>query len=117
MTNETVNEIYEMSKNTEAFKELSIILSHYNFKLLKAYRFDELVFITFEGELSNDFKLIPPTDINDTWKIDILRCTTEMNQPMLTNFVNRLAELNQMLIYLNSFNCKELLDEFSEVWF
>lgn len=117
MTNETVNEIYEMSKNTEAFKELSIILSHYNFKLLTAYRFDELVFITFEGELSNDFKLIPPTDINDTWKIDILRCTTEMNQAMLTNFVNRLAELNQMLIYLNSFNCKELLDEFSEVWF
>ena len=49
MTNETVNEIYEMSKNTEAFKELSIILSHYNFKLLTAYRFDELVFITFEG--------------------------------------------------------------------
>lgn len=117
MTNETVNEIYEMSKNTEAFKELSIILSHYNFKLLATYRFDELVFITFEGELSNDFKLIPPTDINDTWKIDILRCTTEMNQAMLTNFVNRLAELNQMLIYLNSFNCKELLDEFSEVWF
>lgn len=117
MTNETVNEIYEMSKNTEAFKELSIILSHYNFKLLAAYRFDELVFITFEDELSNDFKLIPPTDINDTWKIDILRCTTEMNQAMLTNFVNRLAELNQMLIYLNSFNCKELLDEFSEVWF
>lgn len=36
---------------------------------------------------------------------------------MLTNFVNRLAELNQMLIYLNGFNCKELLDEFSEVWF
>lgn len=33
MTNETVNEIYEMSKNTEAFKELSIILSHYNFNL------------------------------------------------------------------------------------
>lgn len=117
MTNETVNEIYEMSKNTEAFKKLSIILSHYNLKLLKAYRFDELVFITFEGELSNDFKLIPPTDINDTWKIDILRCTTEMNQAMLTNFVNRLAELNQMLIYLNGFNCKELLDEFSEVWF
>lgn len=47
----------------------------------------------------------------------MLRCTTEMNQAMLTNFVNRLAELNQMLIYLNSFNCKELLDEFSEVWF
>lgn len=117
MTKETVNEIYEMSKNTEAFKKLSIILSHYNLKLLKAYRFDELVFITFKGELSNDFKLIPPTDINDTWKIDILRCTTEMNQTMLTNFVNRLAELNQMLIYLNSFNCKELLDEFSEVWF
>lgn len=85
--------------------------------LLTAYRFDELVFITFEGESSNDFKLIAPTDINDTWKIDILRCTTEMNQAMLTNFVNRLAELNQMLIYLNSFNCKELLDEFSEVWF
>lgn len=116
MTDET-NTIYEMSKNTEAFKKLSIILSHYNFKLLKAYRFDELVFITFEGELSNDFKLITPIDINDTWKIDILRCTTEMNQLMLTNFVNRLAELNQMLIYLNSFNCKELLDEFSEVWF
>lgn len=57
MTNKTVNRIYEMSKNTEAFKELSIILSHYNFKLLTAYRFDELVFITFEGELSNDFNL------------------------------------------------------------
>ena len=30
MTNKT-NTIYEMSKNTEAFKKLSIILSHYNF--------------------------------------------------------------------------------------
>lgn len=115
MTNETVNRVYEMSKNTEAFKKLSIRLSHYNFKLLTAYRFDEFVFITFEGELSNDFKLIPPTDINDTWKIDILRCTTEMNQTMLTNFVNRLAELNQMLIYLNSFNCEELLDASNDI--
>ena len=115
MTNETVNRIYEMSKNTEAFKKLSIRLSHYNFKLLTAYRFDEFVFITFEGELSNDFKIIPPTDINDTWKIDMLRCTTEMNQAMLTNFVNRLAELNQMLIYLNSFDCKELLDASNDI--
>ena len=114
MTDET-NTIYEMSKNTEAFKKLSTILSHYNFKLLTAYRFDEFVFITFEGESSNDFKLISPTDINDTWKIDMLRCTTEMNQLMLTNFVNRLAELNQMLIYLNSFNCKELLDASNDI--
>ena len=117
MTNETVNRIYEMSKNTEAFKKLSISLSHYNFKLLMAYRFDEFVFITIEGELSDDFKLIPPTNINTdaTWKIGIIRCITEMNQPMFNNFINRLTEFNQMLIYLNSFDCKELFDADNDI--
>lgn len=113
MTN-NMNEIYEQARSTDAFKKLYMKLLHYNFKLLNAYRFGKLVFITFEGEFEggfyNNFKLVPPLNINDTWKVDILGCITEMNQPMLANFANRLMELNQMLIHLNGFNCKDLLD-------
>ena len=104
------NSIYEQARNTDAFSKLSLKLSKYNFKLQNAYRFGELVFIELEGELCNNFKLIPPSNINDTWKMGILKCVTAMTPTMLKDFILNLNCYYSIINCLNEFDYSTLFD-------